>query len=1400
MIGILDGKRIFSSFSLFDLDFSLIDDGNTLVAKMNTGQNNEKEISTAGDPLEMLRFAWGSLDWYTLLSGKSPKSLENLRNNLREAYRTVSSQILAMGLDNDPPVTQATTLEDLMNESMDFIRTHGTYLVDPVNKGDISITLSPDGQHYELKVGIVTYHLVVADVKSPAQLLFAVAKLLFGNTENWYSPDPHHPNKELKNPFHAEWKAKIERMIGKEILLLKRGEGADLTQIPVAFDMSNNSCGLSVQIVGQLQYAIFNLTNGTISFVNLNSEGEDTSVDNEGDRILMLRGQSDLVLKLHGTIEIPHQVPPYPSGTVPSRRFLGSWQRWNDNECKIVMVESAGGVPHLLLLTLHDADAPTRHITSEEWTLEKHLDAVARNEAPVWPVPYIRDAMNIKSSFLKPITNEVEIAPSTSLVEQIVSLGNDIHGALGRAVGVLPGATEASSPVEDALLNVLSPHLKRVGDAVMPDHGISGVEALSSSPAQAPPSTDIERSILSILENGLQPLVDIRDLHDALPASSLTDGALSLVKIVQNAVSSVAKTPDVLPATPAGPKTAEELWEGVATFFHSLKTLTTPQTNDKSVLEFAGIQDLELIKSPSGTSYDMMIAGHRIRSFDISSSNPTLPLLTLRTRLPDPTIDYDGRDVEDPEAKPLIRALSFEIDRIREQIVLDLIHRGRVHVNDVGWGLGELNADTFSHFEEFDPGPFPQRRKGIETYDVHLLDGRVFPVEFDFNTCTGEIIEARVISRGSSQPRGLHVVRSRTEAQSSVDTSAERGSVQGSPALDSSHIPGLMDLLKKIIDAVNDTGLGTNREVASPLTPFVNEAQWARVVDLIEELKPGLPPGHFLNSTFAKFEPLNNDVGAPNVLKVTWYEKQFVYNPADVSLSDALGDIGIHFFGFGWENVSGVGVEVPTYPLAHQFAIKADLLLKGGSIDSAQTVATRKGWILLVNKWGSSWPVWMKGPLAEAVYTAFREMGVYWGGFLFISGIVGVAFPLGWGGLVLALLGFVVNLFRFPLDHPNQGKDLGVLFPLIWNLRYAGAALILAFGGVFVGGLALVVLGLVRHVLYDAPRLAARDKILKRSLAGLHDVPSLRIELPSVQEEVVTVAGKFEPQTVSFGEEDVTFGGSVLEEVFYGDRSSTEMRALSLQLIGDRVSGASSGNRNKLMEKYEGSLGVLAAQRAGMSVEIPWSKALAPVLAIRGALGLTGTPRGVVLGLRFHQLVQTALMHPDDYPADRQLDSRAPVVVDISSLMDPKASDALKERIKANLAKISSKNNRARLIITANGGTKKNVEKMWRQWGLPIDFQRMTFLNPASISVNGMIDGVRLTDVLHRRHGHLFPNAPTSEEIRFSLMTDDMGRFVGLSPQQIMDLVLITLQATIQITRQQIEEGLKGAALTRIAA
>lgn len=1176
VIHFLVGKELVSSNSSHRMKFILENDGKSLVAKMIGPNGFRKEISANSDPLEMLRFAHAAAEYFsTHLQGGA--LTVRFWNELRDEYRDISSRMIAMGWEEDPPVTPTTTLDDLMNEAKDFIRTHGTYLELSNAKGDVSIEISSDGQNFELKRGIVIDRLVVAEMKSPAQLLKAVADILFGDTENWYSPDPYRPDKELENPFHAEWRAKIERIVGKELLLLKRDEGADLNQIPVVKHRLSIFLVLSVQLSGKLELVGFNLVQGKTSSPEIfPSTWEDIMEISRGQTIKIVRGTSHLVLKLKRADEIPHDVPDYPSGTVPSRRFLGSWQGGNDNEWKIVMVETAQGVPHLLLLTLQDANSPARRITFEEWSLEKHLAAVARDEAPVGVTSYIRDALGRPSGRI--------LVPEIEKVD-----------------------------VKNVLLEMLLPQWKNVVEAVQQVSGgepvshteAGGTGALNTSPAQAPPSADAVRILLPILEAGLQPLVDIKNIHDLLPSSPSTDEAPPLLKILLDAVSAVTKPIDSTPSTPPTLKTPEELWDDVADFFQSLETLKTPATQGQSVLEFAGVQDLELKKSPDGTSYTLSFweklgstnnyAERRFPPFITAEKNPLAPLVALGRALGgDDFADRSQAGMRNRPIDPLIDALLREIDRMKSPILLSIFPNG-------------MGQDTYGTVGMEELGQVPN------------------PIE-----------------------RAIPL--------------------------------GLQDLLKKVVDAVNN---GSRVQAQNPSTP------------------------------------------------------------------------------------------------------------------PAQTTASRQGWITFLNsaetRMGRPLPIWARGPVGEAVYTAVREMRVYWGIFLVLGGIVGLFVPSLWGAVFLAAVGVFINYPRFLLDHPKQGRDLGLWFPLGWNLFYALAVFTFSLGDLFLGGIGLAAMNMVLHAAYDSPRLAARQKLLNHSLENLNSLPSAPFTLPRVKEEVKEINERLTPQQISFSQNDVSHGVSVLKTLFSSNSveipKGTQV-VPGLRLIGERLEEGKGAP--EVFERYEGSLAVLAAQgdeASERSEKLSWGKALAPVLALRKALGLEEAPRRAILSLLFRSFVQTALETPILYPADRPLHPDVPILADISLLLDPQANETLKKKLTARLKNLAQQK-KGHLIVTADRGTSEDYQKVFDQLHLSVSL-RVLFFPASSVAEHGVIDGVRLTDELLRYRGDLYVEAKTPDDIKFDLVTDNIDRIVGLSPHQIVDLVLVTLKGLIHITRQEIENALK---------
>jgi MoxR-like ATPase len=963
-----------------------------------------------------------------------------------------------------------------------------------------------------------------------------------------------------------------------------------------------------------------------------------------------------------------------------------------------------------------------------------------------------------------------------------------------------------------ALLNILVPQHERVLNAVqgisptnggdMIEESLSindrgGMGAVNTPAAQAPPVTNSVDSVISILEEGLQPLIDLQAIRQALSPTSPSDHDSSgLLQTLLDAVSAQVQKPAVAPekSTKPGTVTRESLWEEVRQFIEA----------KKEAAKELGMRTLEFHRgSETPNEYYMEIINENfspsasvpVKSYTVGTFSPHRPLNDLDGFLAwaEPKNLQTGSVAETElyTNKESLRAeLAVMMEHVQEEMLRILIRKGKVELDgehgDFVWGdVGQISISRTD-------------MRNLAACVLHQKDGSTRHVVFDLKTMEADSVKGVVfpeVSLDGNDYTNLGPVV--------IQDDEDLGPV----------------LISVMTVKTDDWDLNPNIiEMNTHLDLRKGDYQERLFSDISMQIDGRVPLKYypFLGSRILLFKNGNGrkEVSVYNskLNRCDTYDIATVHRlegtiPSDVysQLLEELSQNGEEI-----EGRSGVGGTV----LAQINEFVERILAAVNNVDSpadkgkstealpnqgnaglspaAQTMATRVGWNALVRGVESLFgalPGWFPLVLNEADYTALREMGKYWGVPLLLSAVVGLfSLPMPVAGL-LVVLG-LLNAGSFHRDHAQGGQDLG-WFPFTWKMGYALAVFSFAVGDAYLLGSGMVLFTLIRHVLYDAPRFADRDRLLKDSLEALEDLPGVTLTMPSVQDELIAVRQKFTPQVVTFSAKDSLFGSSVLN-VLLGRDSAASLPSgekAGLELIGHRMSGVGERGRRGIYEQYEGALAVQSADWAVAETSPDsagvWGRALAPVMALRNALGLKGVPTRAILGLLFRELVLTAKQNPSQFPANKNQDTTHPIVGDISLLLDSSANPLLKTKMIDRLRLLGQQKEQV-VFITANQGSLRDIERVWEENELPVT-PKVIFIDPRAIATGGLIDGVVLTHTIFRQSRDLFSIEESPEDIQLNFVTDNIDRFVGLSPRQIAEVILVTINGLIEISRRDIK-------------
>jgi hypothetical protein len=217
----------------------------------------------------------------------------------------------------------------------------------------------------------------------------------------------------------------------------------------------------------------------------------------------------------------------------------------------------------------------------------------------------------------------------------------------------------------------------------------------------------------------------------------------------------------------------------------------------------------------------------------------------------------------------------------------------------------------------------------------------------------------------------------------------------------------------------------------------------------------------------------------------------------------------------------------------------------------------------------------------------------------------------------------------------------------------------------------------------------------------------------------------------------------------------------ALALVGERYSRGEGIS-------YEPSLAVLAASFIRLSLPNPNTAALATLAALRQGLGMAGdaiSPEVLPALAMENALAAAEPTETVDFAVGR------PVLEDITVLFGSNAK--LKAKRIEELQRYRD-HPRASVLFVSGKGTREQIEALINT-SVPF-LKDKPVIDPARCVEHGIIDGQKLLKLLATRpYRNHFYGTSDPAQIRFELVTDNYDRFIGLSPQNLLALVIVEL-------------------------
>lgn len=433
----------------------------------------------------------------------------------------------------------------------------------------------------------------------------------------------------------------------------------------------------------------------------------------------------------------------------------------------------------------------------------------------------------------------------------------------------------------------------------------------------------------------------------------------------------------------------------------------------------------------------------------------------------------------------------------------------------------------------------------------------------------------------------------------------------------------------------------------------------------------------------------------------------------------------------------------------------------------AQTVKTRQAYDLWLARWGASF---RSQAIPESIFTGVYEFGRYlWWTPLLLGGILHALAPplapmiFAAGPLLPLLAPILLSHTLRPLfvqaHAPETRAGLrGLSRQLAWIYGLAGSLLGL---GLPIFGLWVALGGILRHIVYDIPRLPPRrpdasalaDQIQRTDFKLTGTFPPMSLEAKSVLEG-------FSPQVVTLS-----------------PREQDRQKLLDLF--------PAAGNPVSLREGLERLVAIENADHLAALF----------FLAHRRASGEKVTLEGMK-NFFVQFLWRQAAARASSVPRGSETPLRGPLVQDISLLLDPQATSDAKQKRAETLRSIQDRH-LGPVVYVSTRGTQDEMAAAVTRWTGKGE-KDAQILSEGYRSAQ-RIDAEKLQTALQaaqRPEGSQTGRAP----YKFYLSTDDITRFDRLTPDALLGLILQTLSGPIALTSQDLEKALQHLHLLSLQA